>query len=456
MQSQGHILSKTYVISYGILLASTGIFFGYGVGIFNAFFDPFIKSGYPEITDHDNKMIIKSNVNFSFLIGGTLACIISSSLISIFGRYKFLLFICLGQVLSLLLIMIKNFGVLYTSRGFCGFFSCASTFICPLMIKELIPAKYSAQIGNSFYIFLTGGILISNLISAPWMGDYWQLFLALPIFLEFPKFILYLAVFRLESPKTIIERNSNPEEELFSNFAKIYNEEGCRIETQKIMKENEESKAAGPAVTFGSLFTDNYRLAFLLALMLNFLNQATGINFLVLYSTDIFKKLKVNNPELMTSVLGILNFCGAIYITLFGKNHGKRSLLIFGLGAQAFAYFLFLLGLVFENGHLVLAGCFLYMTSFSVSLGGTLYPYLADIVPAVGLSIAGISQWFIACLVAKFALVIMSAFGEFNTFYSFMVISFVGCIVFSGFSIDTEGKSDLQIKNDFKRKKFMD
>lgn len=455
MDTDSHIRSPASVVFYGVLLSSTALFFGYCIGVFNPFFKPFIEEVYG-VHKLEEQDAIKSKINFYFLVGGTLACLFSSALIEALGRYKFLLLICLSTILAGFGLMIKGLFVLYACRMILGFISCSSTMICPLMIKELIPERFNAPIAGSFYIFLTGGILLSTLMSEAWLTKYWQLVLAGPAILEIPKFLLYLFVYRIESPKTILAKSSNPQTELQENYLHIYDAEGSRLHTDRVMNEFNTTSAGKPAVTFGSLFTAEYRLAFMIGLLLNFLNQATGINFLVLYSTDIFANLGLSNPAALTSMLGLLNFLGAIYITVFGKVHRKRSLLIFGLAMQAAAYFLFLVGLVFSSGFLVVAGCFIYMVSFSVSLGGTLYPYLAETVPAVGISFAAITQWLLACFVGLYALDIMNRFKEFNTFYTFMVVAFLGCVLFAGYSVETEGKSDAQIQSEFRRKQFMD
>lgn len=450
-----HIRNPASIILYGLLLSSTALFFGYNIGIFNSFFKPFIEEVY-NIRNPDEQEKIKANINFSFLVGGTFACLFSSFLIEALGRFRFLLLISLSIILVGFGLMIQGVTILYACRLVSGFIACASTMICPLMIKELIPQQYNAPIAGSFYIFLTGGILISNLMSEPWLTKYWMVVLAGPALLEIVKFVLYFFVYRIESPKTILAKSSAPASELQDNYLQIYDAEGARLMTDNVMNEYNTTSSGKPAITFGSLFSADYRLSFMIGLLLNFLNQATGINFLVLYSTDIFANLGMSNPAMLTSVLGFLNFLGAIYITVFGKIHKKRNLLIFGLAMQATSYFIFLAGLIFGIGWLVVSGCFLYIFSFSISLGGTLYSYLADTVPAVGISFAAITQWLLACFVGLYALDIMRKFKEFNTFYTFMVVAFVGCVLFAGYSVETEGKSDAQIQSEFRRKQFMD
>ena len=70
---EGTLKSRTQSALYGVLLASCGMYFGYGIGTFNTFFDFFIKEAYG-ITDEDIKIQIAGNINMFFMLGGFIAC----------------------------------------------------------------------------------------------------------------------------------------------------------------------------------------------------------------------------------------------------------------------------------------------------------------------------------------------------------------------------------------------
>lgn len=456
MNTDSYIRSPNSILLYGVMLSSTAFFFGFNVGIFNPFTEPFLDKVH-NVTKREEIDSIQSKINFFFVVGGTLACLFSSFLIERLGRYRFLLLVSLSQITIGFGYMIQSLSLLYLFRMAAGFFSTASTFICPMMINEVVPSKYSGPLGASFYIFLTGGILFSGLFNSVGAAEHWRLVLAIPSFIEIPKFFLYLFLFRMDSPKSIVARSASPDADIHENYLQIYTAEGSRFYTDKFMNEHNANSAGKPAVTLGSLLTAEYRLPFLIGLLLNFLNQATGINLLVMYSNKIFIERGYDSETAghITFTLSLLNFAGAIYITVFGKLHKIRSLLVFGLAAQTFAYFVLLIGLVFDVRILLVVGCCLYMASFSISLGGSLYPYLAQTVPAVGISFAAITQWFLACLVALFAPSVYNSLGAFNTFYIFMVAAFIGSIVFAGYSVEIEGKTETQIQNEFRKKEFM-
>ena len=68
MNDSQHIKSPASVLLYGIMLSSTALFFGYSVGIFNAFFKDFIIQIY-EIKIEKEQDAIKSDLNLFFIMG---------------------------------------------------------------------------------------------------------------------------------------------------------------------------------------------------------------------------------------------------------------------------------------------------------------------------------------------------------------------------------------------------
>ena len=103
---------------------------------------------------------------------------------------------------------------------------------------------------------------------------------------------------------------------------------------------------------------------------------------------------------------------------------------------------------------LVIAGMYTYIFFFGISLGATNYPYLAEILPSIGLSFTGVCQWILAFLISIYALNIINILGIFFTFFVFMVISMAGCLLVAGYAVETTGKDDNSIKEAFLSRKF--
>lgn len=164
-------------------------------------------------------------------------------------------------------------------------------------------------------------------------------------------------------------------------------------------------------------------------LLLNFLNQATGINFQVLYSTDILSGMGMANASRITLFLGFMNMFGGIVASLVSGKTGFKKLLVWGMYMQGVAYIIYLFGYVDKYPSLVVFGAHLYMFSFALSLGASLYPYQSAILDPAGIGIGSLPQWFLALIISKLGLKIVNFFDIFFVFYFCMLMSLAGAIV---------------------------
>jgi MFS family permease len=447
--------SKWRILIYGVLLASSGLFFGYMMGIFNTFGNIFLESVY-FIKDKKLKEEILGNLNMLCLFGGLVSTLTASLIYERIGRYRSLVFLSAGKIFVFVMFMYKSLTMLYFGRFIGGYLACFSISFIPLFIKENLPSKYAGSIATSFSIFIATGILLSFCFGTPLAAEYWRFVLSGPIILEIPILFVYLLIFKMESPKTIFDKSDYITKDLYENYLQIYTPEGAKEETSNFEAEMNRVNKNHSKIKITDLLKNEYRLQFSIGLLLNLLNQTTGINFLIFYSKSIFERLKLPNVDTLTFFMGFVNLLGTIFLTYFGTTIGKRKCLIFGIGMQSASYLILLIGMTLDNGFLVVLGAYSFMFSFSMSLGGMIFVYIADIVPSIGISFASVSQWICSCLIGKYALFITNWIGEFNVFYIFMVISFAGCVIFTGYSIETEGKSGSQIKEEFMEKKFLD
>ena len=451
------VKSLAYVYIYGFLLSFSGWFFGYQIGLFNSFFKFFMPVVYPEIVDEKNKQEIQENLQMYLMIGGTVSCLTAGYIVDTLGRYRSVLLYLTAELCVLLISLDASLNVLYTVRFLNGFIACSWTFLGPIMIKEIIPPAYKNLFGGLFYIFITLGILSSYTFGYESIAAHWRYVFLLPAVFDLPKLLAFIFVFRIESPIWICTKIENIEQRqqmVQNNLGKIYDDSEIEKMTNLIVNESG-SSGKTKEIAYGDLIGPEYILQFLVVLLLNFLNQMTGINLLMFYSEKLFTDMQFSNSVLITIFMGLSNTVGAITITIISQKISKKFGIVAGLGLQSFGYFTFLLGKELDIIFMVIGGIFTYIFSFAISLGGLLYSYQTDVLPAKGIGIASIIQWILATLIGKFSPSIILLFGDFYVFLFFMVTSCIGAILFAGYGIDTERKSDSQIKEEFMGKTFM-
>ncbi len=208
------------------------------------------------------------------------------------GRYRTTIILLVVDILVSFLYAFKGIGLIYFLRFVSGYAACSWSLVAPLMIKENLPQSYKNIYGSSFGIFLTLGVLISFISGNENTVDHWRLVFMLPLLIELPKFILFVSIFKMRSPNYLYNIYSNDmvktEEILEKNYSYLYDKEASKEHAFAFIKEKERLSGE-KKVGFKELVSKYYRIQFGLVITLNILNQMTGINFLILYSSNIFE-----------------------------------------------------------------------------------------------------------------------------------------------------------------------
>ena len=455
---ENKVKSKISVIIYGMILSSNGLYFGFGLGIFNTFYKPFIEKIHG-VLDENKQISIQGNLGLIYMIGGAICALTGSLIYEKMGRYRALI---LGYVLSIIIAfisLISNIYVLYLVRFFHGYIGCFYTFLCPLFVFETMIPKYNTVLTNSFYFFLTTGILISYSFGSEWSVDNWRVIFCFPIFIELPKLFIILIFYKIESPVYLYESYSKSDIDLQTiierNYRYFYDKDIVQdVSKNFIAKRDKLAESSKKKVFFKDLFTKNYRLQLFMGFLLNFSNQITGINVLIFFSSKIYEQLNLENTQLLTFMFGLINVLASIFSIIFSGKIGKKLPYIIGLIFQGIGNLLFGFGAQYSKGSLVIFGGYLYMFAFGISCGALLYPYVSDFVPPIGIPFVALIQWVLAVLVVKFSVPLIRFFGELTIFLFFGIFAFICAFLVWGFGIETSDKSPHQIFVEFKNKKF--
>lgn len=450
------VIRKEYAVKspfmancYGLLLASCGLFFGVGIGTFNTFFVHFIKNF--SLFSEDEEKDVAKYLDFFYMLGGALACPVGSAIYERFGRYRSILFMLCGELLVLGGMYYQNLWALYGLRFGAGFFGCFATFVATLMIKETLPEYLEKRYNPLFGAFLTCGIFLGYCFQSSWTVRLWRVPLMWPLVPEALKLALFVFAFRMESPKWLYDRKRG-EGAIAANYRHLYSEADAVDVAREFVAENDAQ--THDTTTFFGLFARKTRTQLFLAILLNVMNQLTGINILMFSSTDIFKRMRLPRAPLLTMGLGLLNFCGCLLLTQLLKRFSQKTLMAWGIFGQALGYSVAIGALVFNVRPLIPLGPYIYILSFGCSLGGLLYSYCAHLVPAHAISICALFQWVFTCVIVWFGKDITRGYDFALVFFVLQLLTTVGGILFVGFAIDTTGKEPPEILAEFEHKKF--
>ena len=224
--------------------------------------------------------------------------------------------------------LIENLEILYFVRFLNGYVGTLYTFICPLIAFEIIIPKFKKASTNLFYCFLTSGILFSYVFGNDWTVKHWKFVFLSPLILILPSFYFIIFYFPIKSPiylyQLYINKEQQMEKNLFENYKIFYNNENALKMTKKFIKERKEiGLKTKNTIVFKDLLKKDYRLQFFIGFLLNFLNQATGINVLIYYSSKIFKDLKIKLSNVNFFIR--FNKCSSINNNFYFQPTNKKK-----------------------------------------------------------------------------------------------------------------------------------
>lgn len=87
-----------------------------------------------------------------------------------------------------------------------------------------------------------------------------------------------------------------------------------------------------------------------------------------------------------------------------------------------------------------------FMMGFAMGMGSVVTLYTADIVPAIGVSVATAAQWFAATVVGKLVPLLIGPMGETGLVLVFIVFCALILEYVHEFCIHTEGLTDDEIR----------
>lgn len=217
----------------------------------------------------------------------------------------------------------------------------------PMFQSECLPRQIRGPVVASYQLFITIGILISNLVNfgvreIEEQAASWRIVIGLGIFFSLPLGIGVL--FSPESPRWLAGRGKWEEARMsIARFRGLKDEPESPL-VEEDMQEMSESLAEQSKAGVGSwweCFTGRpshlprvvYRT--LLGVAIHFLQQWTGVNYFFYYGATIFESAGVSDPILVQLILGAVN----VLLTLPGlyivERVGRRIPLIVGAVWQA-------------------------------------------------------------------------------------------------------------------------
>ncbi len=301
----------------------------------------------------------------------------------------------------------------------------ASTIAAPTYVSEIAPAHKRGQLVALYQFNIVFGILvafISNFLLKDVGAQPWRWMVGIE---ALPAVLYLLGIISVpKSPRWVLFKMKDLAQAQ-AIFKEINGKELTESEITEIQSEQEPAKQK-------PLFSKTYRFPIILAFLIAFFNQLSGINAFLYYAPRIFEAAGLQESAALLSSIGI-GVTNLIF-TLLGlyliDKIGRRLLMI--IGSIGYIISLSLVSIAFLQGWQGISipiFLFLFIASHAIGQGAVIWVFISEIFPdslrAQGQSFGCSVHWVLAALITLFMPVALSAFP--NPGYVFIL--FAGMMV---------------------------
>ncbi len=320
-----------------------------------------------------------------------------------------------------------NVSIFIAARFIGGLGIGISTVVAPMYISEIAPPRYRGRLAGMFQFNIVFGILIafvSNALLAGVGENAWRWMLGVAAFPSLLYAVLCLGL--PESPRWLLSKKGDREAAL-----DVLRRTEPELSKQEIDAQADEIIAASTEqVSSGHFWTRRLRKPILLAFLIAFFNQMSGINAILYFAPRIFELTGLGaKAALLQSIgIGVTNLAFTFVGLWMIDRLGRRTLLYIGsfgyiasLGMTAWAFF---------TGHysIVPICIFGFIAAHAVGQGAVIWVFISEIFPnrhrAEGQTLGSFTHWIFAAALTTFFPKMVTVFppGYVFSFFTGMMV----------------------------------
>jgi MFS transporter, SP family, arabinose:H+ symporter len=321
----------------------------------------------------------------------------------------------------------QNVWVFIAARVIGGLGIGISTVVAPMYISEIAPPKHRGRLAGMFQFNIVFGILIafvSNALLAGIGENAWRWMLGVA---AFPSLLYALLCLGLpESPRWLLTRKGDREAAL----KVLHQIEPETPEAEIAALADQIASASTEQISSGQFWTRQMRKPILLAFLIAFFNQLSGINAILYFAPRIFELTGLGaKAALLESIgIGITNLIFTFVGLWLIDRLGRRTLLYIGsfgyiasLGLTAWAFFT-------QHYAIVPVCIFAFIAAHAIGQGAVIWVFISEIFPnrhrAEGQALGSFTHWMFAALLTTFFPKMVAVFpaGYIFLFFTSMMI----------------------------------
>ena len=445
MQNKAGSEVKRFVYVAVAVAAIGGLLFGYDTGVISGAI-LFVRNQF-SLSATMEELVVSS-----VLVGAVFGAVVGGALTNRFGRRKMI--ILAGFIFTVGAIgtaLAPTITWLIAARIVSGIAIGIASFISPMYIAELVPAKVRGSLVAVNMLAITTGIVVAYLVDYALSGiQGWRYMFGLA---SIPSVVLVIGMWWLpDSPRWLISRSMVDQAKRALQRVRAASEVSAEItDIQKSMDKQGGGGVAG-------LFQPSLRMPLIVGLGLAVFQQITGINTVIYYSPTIFKfaGIKAAGPAILAGAgLAMVMWCFHVLAIFLLDRVGRRPLLLIGVAGQIVG--LAILGAAFQFQQLAsfksctaVGGLVIYVACFAFGLGPIFWLLISEIYPlrvrGAAMSAVTVTNWTLNLAVAVTFLTLVQILGHAGTFWLYGAIAVAAWVFFYLLVPETKGKSLEQIE----------
>ncbi|KIZ49405.1 D-galactose transporter GalP [Pseudomonas oryzihabitans] len=424
--ADGHVTEKAQpkAIFACLMAALAGLMFGLDIGVISGA-TKFIQQEF-QISDQVIEWIVSS-----MMAGAALGALGAGSLSAKLGRKKSLM---LGAILfvigSILCGLATSPTILIFARFLLGLAIGIASFTAPLYLAEVAPENIRGSMISLYQLMITAGILIAFLSNTAFSYyEAWRWMLGI---IAIPGVLFLIGVFALpDSPRWLIM--AGRKQEAIKVLHKLRGDE--KVIQQEVAEIEEQLKVPQKG---WSLFKENanFRRSVGLGVLLQVVQQFTGMNVVMYYAPRIFEGMGYDTAAQMwfTAAVGLTNVLATFIAIFLVDKWGRKPILYTGFVVMAVG--LGVVGTMLGMGNLshgqqtfTVVMLLIFIVGFAMSAGPLIWTLCSEVQPLkgrdFGIGCSTFTNWIANMIVGATFLTMLGTLGQGTTFWIYAGLNVV-------------------------------
>ncbi|KAJ9186573.1 hypothetical protein P3X46_002130 [Hevea brasiliensis] len=392
-------------------------------------------------------------------VGAMVGAIASGQISEYIGRKGSLMIAAIPNIIGWLAISFaRDSSFLYMGRLLEGFGVGIISYTVPVYIAEIAPQNLRGALGSVNQLSVTIGIMLAYLLG---LFVQWRILAVLGIL---PCVVLIPGLFFIpESPRWLAKMGMTEDFEASLQVLRGFDTD-ISLEVNEI-KRSVASTSRRTTIRFAELKRRKYWLPLMIGIGLLFLQQLSGINGVLFYSSTIFESAGISDSNAATFGLGAVQVIATGVTTWLADKAGRRLLLIVSSSGMTVSLLLVAVSFFVQDyvsdestvynilGILSIVGVVGMVVAFSLGIGPIPWIIMSEILPinikGLAGSVATLANWFSSFGVTMTANLLLN-WSSGGTFTIYMIVSAFTIAFTTIWVPETKGRTLEEIQSSFR------